>query len=256
MRDELRHIIESLLFVSEAPLSADRIRDVLDLKDTGPVTEALNRLAAEYESRRGGFFLREVAGGFQIRTRPEYKDWIKRLLQSSPARLSKAALETLAIIAYKQPVLRSDIEYIRGVDSGGILRMLLERKIIKVLGRKDIPGRPMIYGTTQQFLAMFDLKDLKDLPTPKEIESFGEAGGEGETFPVAESTRHLPAPAPVPAESEIEGPSGSDPEVGDEQAKVPGEETPPAEPASPGSPEAEDLQSDSPPEADTDEKKT
>ncbi|MFW5636068.1 MAG: SMC-Scp complex subunit ScpB [Thermodesulfobacteriota bacterium] len=254
MRDELKHIIESLLFVSEAPLSVDRIRDVLDLKDTGPVTEALDQLAAEYESRKGGFFLREVAGGFQIRTRPEYKDWIKRLLQSSPARLSKAALETLAIIAYKQPVLRSDIEYIRGVDSGGVLRMLLERKIIKVLGRKDIPGRPMIYGTTQQFLAMFDLKDLKDLPTPKEIESFGEAGGEGETFPVAESTRHLPVPAP--AEAETEEPSDSDKEVGDEQAEIPGEETAPAESATSGSRESEHSQSDSLPEADTDEKKT
>lgn len=254
MRDELKHIIESLLFVSEAPLSVDRIRDVLDLKDTGPVTEALDQLAAEYESRKGGFFLREVAGGFQIRTRPEYKDWIKRLLQSSPARLSKAALETLAIIAYKQPVLRSDIEYIRGVDSGGVLRMLLERKIIKVLGRKDIPGRPMIYGTTQQFLAMFDLKDLKDLPTPKEIESFGEAGGEGETFPVAESTRHLPVPAP--AEAKTEEPSDSDKEVGDEQAEIPGEETAPAESATSGSRESEHPQSDSLPEADTDEKKT
>lgn len=180
MRDELKHIIESLLFVSEEPLSVEGIRNVLDIKDTGPIAEALDRLAAEYETRKGGFFLREVAGGFQIRTRPEYKDWIKRLLQTSPARLSKAALETLAIIAYKQPVLRSDIEYIRGVDSGGVLRMLLERKIIKVLGRKDIPGRPMIYGTTKQFLQMFDLRDLKDLPTPKEIESFGEGGGEGE----------------------------------------------------------------------------
>ncbi len=187
MRDELKHIIESLLFVSEEPLSVDRIRNVLDIQDTGPITEALDRLAAEYETRKGGFFLREVAGGFQIRTRPEYKDWIKRLLQTSPARLSKAALETLAIIAYKQPVLRSDIEYIRGVDSGGVLRMLLERKIIKVLGRKDIPGRPMIYGTTKQFLQMFDLKDLKDLPTPKEIESFGEGGGEGDSGPDADS---------------------------------------------------------------------
>lgn len=174
MTDELQHIIESLLFVSEEPLSPERIRNVLDMADAGPIIEALDRLAAEYEARKGGFFLREVAGGFQIRTRPEYKDYIKRLLQTSPARLSKAALETLAIIAYKQPVLRSDIEYIRGVDSGGVLRALLERKVIKVLGRKDIPGRPMIYGTTKQFLSMFDLKDLKDLPTPKEIESFGD----------------------------------------------------------------------------------
>jgi len=252
MRDELKHIIESLLFVSEEPLFVDRIRHVLDLKDTGPIAEALDQLAAEYESRKGGFFLREVAGGFQIRTRPEYKDYIKRLLQSSPTRLSKAALETLAIIAYKQPVLRSDIEYIRGVDSGGVLRMLLERKIIKVLGRKDIPGRPMIYGTTKQFLAMFDLKDLKDLPTPKEIESFGESGGEEETFPMAESSHHLP----VPAEAGIEASSDSGKESDNEKSKAPTDETFPAESESSGSQETEQPQSDSHPEANTNEKKT
>ena len=252
MRDELKHIIESLLFVSEEPLSVDRIRHVLDLEDVGPITEALNRLAAEYESRKGGFFLREVAGGFQIRTRPEYKDYIKRLLQSSPTRLSKAALETLAIIAYKQPVLRSDIEYIRGVDSGGVLRMLLERKIIKVLGRKDIPGRPMIYGTTKQFLAMFDLKDLKDLPTPKEIESFGESGGEEETFPMAESSQHLP----VPAEAGIEASSDSGKESDNEKSKAPTDETFPAESESSGSQETEQPHTDASPEGDTDKKKT
>jgi segregation and condensation protein B len=101
--------------------------------------------------------------------------WIKRLLQPKPLRLSKAALETLAIIAYKQPVIRSDVEHIRGVDCGGVLRVLLERKFIRVLGRREIPGRPLIYATTKRFLEVFDLKNLKDLPTPKEIEEFGSA---------------------------------------------------------------------------------
>jgi segregation and condensation protein B len=101
--------------------------------------------------------------------------WIKLLLQPKPLRLSKAALETLAIIAYKQPVIRSDVEHIRGVDCGGVLRVLLERKFIRVLGRKEIPGRPLIYATTKRFLEVFDLKNLKDLPTPKEIEEFGSA---------------------------------------------------------------------------------
>ena len=100
---------------------------------------------------------------------------ITRLIEPSPVRLSKAALETLAIIAYKQPVIRSDVEHIRGVDCGGVLRVLLERQFIRVLGRKDIPGRPLIYATTKRFLEVFDLKNLKDLPTPKEIEEFGSA---------------------------------------------------------------------------------
>jgi segregation and condensation protein B len=119
--------------------------------------------------------LKEVAGGYQFRTRPEHTEWIKKLIQPRPPRLSKAALETLAIIAYKQPLIRSDIEHIRGVDCGGVIRALLERKLIRVLGRKEIPGRPLIYATTKRFLEVFDLKDLKDLPTPKEIDEMGQA---------------------------------------------------------------------------------
>jgi len=171
--EEIKYIIESLLFVSGTPLTVDRIKKVLETADTAEIKKALYALSEEYQSRKGGFTLREVAGGYQIRTRPEYSQWIKRLIQPGPQRLSKAALETLAIIAYKQPLIRSDIEYIRGVDSGGILRMLLERKIIRILGRKEIPGRPLIYATTKQFLELFDLKDLKDLPSAKQIEELG-----------------------------------------------------------------------------------
>ena len=176
--EDIKYIIESLLFVSETPLTINRIQKVLEQADIKEIHEALTALAAEYETRKGGFLLREVAGGYHIRSRPEYREWIKRLIQRTPLRLSKAALETLAIIAYKQPVIRSDIEHIRGVDCGGILRMLLERKLIRVLGRKQIPGRPLIYSTTKQFLEVFDLKDLKDLPTPDEIESLGDSVSE------------------------------------------------------------------------------
>ncbi len=168
--ENLKNIIESMLFVSEDPLTIDRIKNVLTFADTKEIRNALKVLLDEYESRKGGFFLHEVAGGYQIRTRPEYTEWIKRLVKPNPRRISKAALETLAIIAYKQPVIRSDMEHIRGVDCGGVIRMLLERKLVRVLGRKKIPGRPLIYATTKQFLETFDLKDLKDLPTPKEIE--------------------------------------------------------------------------------------
>lgn len=170
MMEDIKNIIESLLFVSEDPLTIGNIKNVLSIEDPKEIRNALIELADDYEKRNGAFLLHEVAGGFQIRTRPEYNEWVKRLIQPKPHRLSKAALETLAIIAYKQPIIRSDVEHIRGVDCGGVIRILLERKLIRVLGRKEIPGRPLIYGTTKQFLEVFDLKNLRDLPTPKEIE--------------------------------------------------------------------------------------
>jgi segregation and condensation protein B len=171
MSDNLKNIIESLIFVSDNPLTLDRIQKSVPQADIGDIRSAIETLIQEYECRQGGFFLKEVAGGFQFRTRPEYHDWIKNLIQPNPIRLSKAALETLAIIAYKQPIIRNDIEHIRGVDCGGIIRTLMERKLVRILGRKEIPGRPLIYATTKYFLEFFDLKDLKDLPTPKEIEA-------------------------------------------------------------------------------------
>jgi segregation and condensation protein B len=171
--EDIKDIIESLLFVADTPLTVDRIKRVFPDTDAKEIKIALKQLAEEYDTRKGGFYLREVAGGFQFCTRPEHKEWIRRFVQPNPKRFSKAALETLAIIAYKQPIIRADIEHIRGVDCGGILRMLLERKLIRILGRKEIPGRPLIYATTKEFLEIFDLKDLKDLPTLKEIDAFG-----------------------------------------------------------------------------------
>ena len=171
--DDLKNIIESLLFVADEPLTIERLKQIISGSEAKELRAALEELTVDYETRLGGFYLNQVAGGYQIRTRPEYMEWIKRLLQPKPQRLSKAALETLAIIAYKQPVIRSDIEQLRGVDCGGVLRVLLERKFIRVLGRKEIPGRPLIYATTKRFFDVFGLKNLKDLPTPKEIEEFG-----------------------------------------------------------------------------------
>jgi segregation and condensation protein B len=171
--ENIKYIIESLLFVADEPLTMDRIRKIIAQAEIQEIRDALTALAVEYEERPGGFFLDEVAGGYQIRTRPEYTEWIKKLIQPRPLRLSKAALETLVIIAYKQPIIRSDIEHLRGVDCGGVLRVLLERRLIRVLGRREIAGRPLIYATTKHFLEVFDLKTLRDLPTPKEIEELG-----------------------------------------------------------------------------------
>ena len=167
---DLKNIIEALLFVSAAPLSPEQIHEVLPEAGTREIRTTLQELIREHEARGGGFVLHEVAGGFQFRTRPEHRPWIEKLLAPQPVRLSRAALETLAIVAYHQPVLRSDIEHIRGVNSGNTLRLLLEKKLIRILGRKEIPGRPLVYGTTRKFLETFDLKDLKDLPAPDEIQ--------------------------------------------------------------------------------------
>jgi len=196
MTKPLKFIIESLLFVTEEPLSVQQLKSILETEEAEAIRAALITLTEEYDRRGGGFELRQVAGGFQFRTRSEYSEWVKKLLKPSPARLSRAALETLAIIAYKQPIIRGDVEHIRGVDCGGVLRMLLEKKLIRVLGRKDIPGRPMIYGTTRQFLEVFNLKDLRDLPSPKEIESMGTDSDE--LFPLSEHDAEKPVTSDNP----------------------------------------------------------
>ena len=166
---ELEAIIESLLFVSEVPLSLAKIKTILSMYTHAEITQALEALRQKYAAKEHGFFLAEVAQGYQFRTKPEYGEWIRKLKKITPTRLSQAALETLAIVAYKQPILRSEIETIRGVDVGGILRLLLEKKLIKIVGRKNVPGRPIIYGTTQRFLEFFNLKDISSLPTFEEV---------------------------------------------------------------------------------------
>ena len=166
---ELRAIIESLLFVSEVPLSLVRLKTILAMHTHGEIIQALEELRQEYADHKHGFFLSEVAQGYQFRSKPQYGDWIRKLKKIIPTRLSQASLETLAIIAYKQPILRSEIENVRGVDVGGIVRLLLEKNLIKILGRKNVPGRPIIYGTTQKFLEFFSLKDISSLPTLEEM---------------------------------------------------------------------------------------
>jgi segregation and condensation protein B len=168
--EDIENIIESLLFVAETPLSLDQLKITLPEAEPEKIREAVLSLKLAYETKNGGFFIHEVAGGYQFRTRPEHKEWIRRLLQPKPPRLSKPAMETLAIIAYRQPVLRTEVEQIRGVNSGNSIRLLLERGLIRVLGRREIPGRPLVYATTPKFLETFDLKDLKDLPSLKEID--------------------------------------------------------------------------------------
>ena len=176
--EDLKGITESLLFVAEAPLTLERIRQVIPEVPGKRIREALEELKHDYEKRQGAIQLDEVAGGYQLRTRSQYNPYIRQFLKPGPKKLSQAALETLAIIAYKQPITRHEVEHIRGVDSGGVVRMLFERKFIRVLGRKEVPGRPLLYATTKQFLEAFALKDLSDLPSPKEIEATAVPGDE------------------------------------------------------------------------------
>ncbi|MEJ5357528.1 MAG: SMC-Scp complex subunit ScpB [Desulfobacterales bacterium] len=231
--DDLKNIIEALLFVADEPLAVERLRQVIGPVEGAEIHAALSQLQAEIEERRGGFTLVEVAGGFQFRTRPEYGPWVKRLLDPRPVRLSKAALETLAIIAYKQPIIRAEIEHLRGVDCGGVLRQLLERKLIRVLGRKEIPGRPLIYATTKRFLEVFDLKDLNDLPTPREIEELGRPPLEERGHIVIEPEEEAGEGVPAPEEPE----AGLEPPGAENEAAEPPPAQPPAAdaPAAPGS---------------------
>lgn len=172
--DELKAIVESLIFVSESPLSINEIKKILEGEDKSRLKQVLEELAIEYSQMNRSFSLQEVAGGYQFRTRPEFSPWIKRLNRIQPSRLSQPAMETLAIIAYKQPIRRSELERIRGVDVGGVLNTLLLRKLIKILGRKNAPGRPLVYGTTREFLEAFSLKDISELPTLREFKELEE----------------------------------------------------------------------------------
>lgn len=165
---ELKPIVESLLFVSDVPLRSERICEALEV-ERPLVMQALSELVGDYRDARRGFLLEQVAEGYQFRTRPEYADWVLRLTKTRPVRFSRAALEALAIIAYRQPVTRAEIDYLRGVDSGGVVKTLLERHLIRILGKKDVPGKPLIYGTTREFLEFFGLRDLASLPTLKEF---------------------------------------------------------------------------------------
>ncbi len=172
---ERRGVIEALIFVSEEPLSAKIIADVLR-EDRAVVEEALAELAQEFNGRNSGLQLREVAGGWQFATRPEYHEHVRAYLKSRPsAKLSIASLETLAVIAYKQPVTVPEILEIRGVQSPSSIKTLLDKKLIVAKGRKETVGRPMMYGTSKEFLLQFGLKDLGELPSMEDFQDL--AGG-------------------------------------------------------------------------------
>jgi segregation and condensation protein B len=174
--DGLKGVLEALLFVSGEPVTVERLVSVVDGPTRTEVLQALRKLQEDYAAGDRGLQLVEIAGGYQITTRAACAVWIKRLEKAkASSRLSRSAMETLAIVAYKQPLVRAEIEQIRGVDSAGVLKTLLDRRLVRILGRKDIPGRPILYGTTKQFLQNFGLRDLSELPALRDIKDLGEA---------------------------------------------------------------------------------
>ena len=183
--ERLIGIVESVLFACAEPITLGRLADVVAGPSKAELHAALAALGERAERDRRGIRLVEVAGGYQFRTAPEHAEWVRRLFQQRPWRLTRATLETLAIIAYKQPITRAEVEVIRGVDVDSVLASLLGRKLIKIIGRKDVIGRPLLYGTTRQFLEVFGLRDLAALPGLSEVAAMmpesvgaGAVGGE------------------------------------------------------------------------------
>ena len=168
-------IIEGLLFISPTPLTLTRLKEILDPLTVEQIKEHLQKLQVLYEERHSALEVREIAGGYQLYTRPEIAPWARKLADNKPVRLSRASLETLAIIAYNQPTCKSEIDVIRGVDTHKAIRNLLEKGLIRVMGRKDEAGRPLLYGTTKGFLERFGLKDLASLPDLEELKEMGMA---------------------------------------------------------------------------------
>lgn len=197
MSEELKPIVEALIFASPDPLTPKALYKLLESEPKEDVNAALELLKRDYE-RPGGLQLVEVAGGYQIVTKPELHEWVRRLFQERSAqRLSVQALETLAVIAYKQPVTALEVSEIRGVNTSGVLGTLIDRRLVKVAGRKRVVGRPFLYGTTREFLIRFGLKDLTDLP---KVEEMAEALG----FEVPAALNQPSQPELVDLEPDIE----------------------------------------------------
>jgi len=170
--EQVKSTIESLLFASDRPVSFQGLKSVFSGTDVDAdmIQEALNHLQTSYEGAERGVHLEQVAGGYQLRTKQENADFIRRMVKGRPFRLSGPAMEVLSIVAYKQPVIKAEIDQIRGVESGHILRALMEKGIIKFEGKSELPGKPMLYGTTKEFLELFGLRNVRELPSLQEID--------------------------------------------------------------------------------------
>ena len=179
-REQLRRIVEAVILASSEPVPPARLASVLPRVNPSQVRSIVDELNAEYAEARRAFEIWEVAGGYQLRTLPEFAPYLKQLQSERPLRLSPASLETLAVVAYRQPVTRAEIEQIRGVDSGAVLRGLLDRHLLRIAGHREVPGRPIVYATSRRFLEVFGLAKLGDLPTLRAIEELAAAGDDAD----------------------------------------------------------------------------
>jgi len=169
--EEVEKIVEALLFAVHEPISIRKISEIVEGTDVNEIKEIIHKLREEYDTYNRAFQIEEIANGFQLLSRPEYHEWVsKTRKKTGEAKLSQSALETLAIISYKQPIIRAEIEAIRGVQSGQMIRTLIEKGLVKIVGRDEVLGRPLLYGTTKKFLEFFGLKSIKDLPKIEELE--------------------------------------------------------------------------------------
>ncbi len=185
---EKRSIAEALILASPAPIPPARLAKLIPRCTAARARVLVDELNAEYVAQQRAFEICEVAGGFQMRTHSEFASYLRQLRNARPLRLSNAALETLAIVAYRQPVTRAEVENVRGVDAGPVMRNLLERKLIKLVGHREVPGRPMLYATTKRFLEVFGLAKLEDLPTLRELEELVLAAADtGDAFATDEN---------------------------------------------------------------------
>jgi segregation and condensation protein B len=199
---ELKAILEAVLFVSPEPVPVARLMSILGTISKAEVVQALGILTHDLDQDGRGIQLVQIAGGYRLVTKQEYGPWLKRMDKAKAAqKLSRSALESLAIIAYKQPLVRSEIEEIRGVDTSGVLRTLCERKLVRIVGRKDVPGRPIMYGTTKFFLEHFGLHDLSQLPPLREFKELGDS--ERALLPIEDESLEVIETSATPSSEEF-----------------------------------------------------
>lgn len=207
-RAEQRRIVEALVLASPEPIAPARLAAIVPDCTTTTARELVAELNAEYESSGRGFEIREVGGGYQLRTRPELAEFVHALQPKRTQRLSRASLETLSVIAYKQPITRAEVEHVRGVDAGAVVRTLLERDLVRIAGHREIPGRPMLYATTRRFLQLFGLSSLEDLPSLRDLRELADgvaSEGEGEAGEPEEGLGLAPDDAPETDDATAEG---------------------------------------------------
>jgi segregation and condensation protein B len=195
-RESQKRIVEALVLGAPEPVSARKIAEVVPGLEPEDAVAIVAELGREYEELGRAFEIWEVAGGYQLRTRPEYASYLRLLHREHPLRLSRAALETLAVVAYRQPVTRAEVEAVRGVEVDAVIRSLLERQLLRIAGHREVPGRPMLYATTKRFLEVFGLGELDDLPTLREME---------ELLPPSQPEAAGPPPSPSVAPEPVEG---------------------------------------------------